>query len=159
MSFTKVVMKTPNRKSPKTTKFSRSIPYFRAILKSPSEARWQLLHSLPKFVFDDFLLVLQQIVLGNMDIGKQKWRLQKYKDALIEMAKSASLASKKRTLLKHFPLPKVSSRQKYFGNKNIQIGNGFVWMALIPILAALGKAAAVGAAGAAGAAAIKAAVG
>ena len=191
MRFKKVLISAPNSGitsiiSPKQRRFSRSIPYFKMLLRTPSNQRWQTLHSsMPPFVLNDFMNVLQQIVLGSVDIGNKKRRLSKYRDALVDMAKATSNAAKKRVLVRHFsfdqkppPAPpkikvlKTRGRGKmpieievdhpFYGSKTQrqfeqqqqqglqQEGNGFVWAALIPVIAAAAKAAAVGAATTAG---------
>ena len=111
-------------------RFSRSIPYFKAILRAPSNSRWQIMHSMPAFVMNDFISVLQQIVLGRVNVGHKsgKYRLKKYQEALVDMAKAMNLAAKKRILERHFPVQneikkkKKGEKQVYYG----QSGNGFV---------------------------------
>lgn len=157
--FEKVIMKRNSGVTAQTNRlrrFSRSIPYFKTVLRAPSNSRWQMMQSMPPFVFNDFISVLEQIVLGRVNLGHEKHRLQKYQETLVDMAKAISLAAKKRILSKQFPssimaIKKNRSRKKevHYGSLNRQNGNGFVLAALLPILALLGKAAATGAVGAA----------
>ena len=138
----------------------RSIPYFKKLVKSPSQNRWELLHSFPPFVFNDFLDILQNIVLGTVKIKNFKRNLARYRKVLIDMINEKSLAAKKRLLLTRFPLKPaqvedkekvyiinpVSGKRKldqYFGDPQVrQDGNGFIWSALLPLLTVLGKEAA-----------------
>lgn len=144
--FKKIVIKPNGSGGGKhLRRFSRSIPYFKVILKSPSHSRWQMMQTMPAFVFNDFTSILQQIVLGKVDVGRAKYRLKKYQEALVDMAKAINMRAKRRILEKYFPIKK-ERKHVYYGSQN---GNGFVWAALLPILSLLGKAAATGAVGAA----------
>ena len=145
-------------------RIERSLPYFQAIVKSPSRFRWELLHSMPEFVLHDFFEVLQNIVEGRVDIGSKKRVLRKYKKVLIDFANERSLLGKKRILLEHLPLKPRSPitllkdrKNKYLGAKpGIQNGGVFLAAAIpiiLSILQALGLGA-VGALGAAGATAV-----
>ena len=147
-------------------RLERSLPYFQAIIKSPSRFRWELLHSMPEFVMQDFFEVLQNILEGRVDIGTKKWVLRKYRKVLIDFANEGSLSGKKRILLEHLPLKPRSpitvltnkdSKKKYLGAKQgIQSGGAFI-AAAIPIVVSILKALGIGAAsglGIAGATAI-----
>jgi len=138
-------------------RIERSIPYFEALLNSKTD-RWKLLQSFPSFVFNDFIEVLHNIVLGQVDGNSYKKKLQKYRNTLIDMVNVRGLAAKKKILMKRFPLDgndfgknKRKSRESFKGSRQIsQIGNGkfrknqegsgFVWAALIPFAAWIAKA-------------------
>ena len=154
----------------------RSLPYFQAILKSPNRFRWELLHSMPKFVLHDFYEVLQNIIEGRIGVGKKKGLLKKYKDVLISFMNERTLAAKRRVLLERLPLRSNSETtynpikpatnikkgkrgqkwvEKYLGTKpGEQTGEGFAFLAIPAVIAAI-KAMGIGAATAIGGTAAK----
>ena len=145
-------------------RLARSLPYFQAIIKSPSRFRWELLHSMPEFVLHDFYEVLQNILEGRVDIGNKKSTLRKYKKVLIDFANEGTLMGKKRILLEHLPLKPTyatnaskKDRNKYLGAKPGGQNGGAFFLAAIPGIIAALKAIGIGAAsgvGLAGATAI-----
>ena len=84
-------------------RIERSIPYFEALINSKSD-RQKLLQSFPSFVFNDFIEVLHNVVLGQIDSSSYKKRLQKYRNTLIDMVNINGIKAKKRILMKRFPL-------------------------------------------------------
>ena len=50
-------------------KFNRSMPYFTALVKTLKDKRMNVLQSFPKFVVDDLIEIIYNVVLGNVDIG------------------------------------------------------------------------------------------
>jgi hypothetical protein len=50
-------------------KFARSIPYLNLLLKTTPTKRTMFFKSFPKFVIDDILEILHNIVLGNVKIS------------------------------------------------------------------------------------------
>ena len=89
-------------------KLRRSLPYFQAILKSPIRFRWELLHSMPKFVQHDFYEVLQNIIERRIDVSKKKRLFKKYKDVLMSFMNERTVAGKRRVLLERLPLRPIS---------------------------------------------------
>ena len=140
-------------------KLRRSLPYFQAILKSPIRFRWELLHSMPKFVQHDFYEVLQNIIEGRIDVGKKKQLFKKYRDVLMSFKKERTIAGKRRVLLERLPLKSISETaynptksdgntkkgkkgkkwvEKYLGTKpGQQTGEGFAFLAIPAIIEAL----------------------
>ena len=128
-------------------RIERSIPYFEALLNSKTD-RWKLLQSFPSFVFNDFMEVLHNIVLGQFDAGSYKKKLKKYRNTLIDMVNVRDIKSKRWILMKRFPLDvndygknKRKNKESFKGSNRIhqigsgkfnQEGSGFVWAALIP---------------------------
>ena len=84
-------------------RIERSIPYFEALINSKAD-RWKLLQSFPSFVFNDFIEVLHNVVLGQIDSSSYKKRLQKYRNTLIDMVNINGIKAKKRNLMKRFLL-------------------------------------------------------
>ena len=70
------------------SKYSRSIPYFKSLLKTTSSKRVDLLHTFPTFVVDDLVEILYN--LGKENVVK------KYKRPLVDIV---NLKSKKRRRL------------------------------------------------------------
>ena len=66
-------------------KFDRSLPYFNALLKAPNNRRIEILQSFPTFVVNDLIEVLYNVVLGNVDVGRRKTNMKKYKKSLIQL--------------------------------------------------------------------------
>ena len=66
-------------------KFHQSLPYFNALLKAPNVRRMEILQSFPKFVVNDLIEVIYNVVLGNVDIGKRKTKLKKHRKVLLEL--------------------------------------------------------------------------
>ena len=108
--------------------FIRSIEYFRTILQAPKRLRWKLLHILPSHVIDDYIQIMDNIMLGNINVNVDK--IKKYKDVLIEMAHVKSKQKKKDVLLKHFP----TSWETHETNRVYNDENQFAWVTLRLIL-------------------------
>ena len=106
--------------------FIRSIEYFRTILQAPKRLRWKLLHVLPSHVIDDYIQIMDNIMLGNININVDK--IKKYKDILLEMTHAKSNQKRKAVLLKHFP----TSWETH--EKTHNDGNQFTWLTLKLIL-------------------------
>ena len=58
-------------------KSKRSIPYFKALLKSKQTKRMNILQSFPSFVIDDLLEVLYNVVLGRVNLSAPKRKMLK----------------------------------------------------------------------------------
>ena len=151
-------------------KLTRSLPYFQAIVKSPNKFKWEILHSMPKFVLHDFYEILKNIIEGRVNVGKKKQLFKKFKDVLMKFMKERTIVGKRRALLERFPLRPISEtyiptksgkkgkKEKYLGTKpGQQTGEGFAFLVIPAVIAAL-KAIGLGVAGGLGAAASKAVV-
>jgi len=66
-------------------KFNRSIPFFNALLKAPVNRRNHILQAFPKFVVDDLVEVLYNVVLGRINIGSRKQHLNKHRKTLLNI--------------------------------------------------------------------------
>lgn len=71
-------------------KYQRSLPYFSALLKANSNMRMSILQSFPKFVVDDIIEVMYNVVLGKVKIGSRALNLKRHKKALVEMVNETS---------------------------------------------------------------------
>lgn len=72
------------------SKFSRSIPYLNVLLKTQNQ-RKKLLKSFPKFVIDDILEIIYNVVVGNVKISKRrKSTLRRYKNTLENIVRTKS---------------------------------------------------------------------
>ena len=99
--------------------FEQSLPYLKLLLKAPQESTMKMLQSFPKFVIDDLLEIVVNIVRGNVILNQdKKLILQHHKKPLLSIVKT-----KNKKLMR-----KIIYKQK----------GGFI-AALLPIaLAALG---------------------
>ena len=61
------------------------MPYFTALVKTLKDKRMNVLQSFPKFVVDDLIEIIYNVVLGNVDIGPSKTKLKRHQKALIDL--------------------------------------------------------------------------
>ena len=94
-------------------KFNRSIPYLKALHKSPR--RKSYLNKCPQFVLDDICEILYNVLKGNIDIE------EKHANSIAKIKKKLTHFMRKR---------KHKSRTKYIENQN----GGFLGIA-IPLIA------------------------
>lgn len=73
-------------------KLERSLPYFNALLKANTSSRMSILRAFPKFVIDDLLEVLLNIVMGRTDLTTKNQHVRKHKKALLDIAKTKGKA-------------------------------------------------------------------
>lgn len=90
-------------------KVERSLPYFKALMKAHNNNRMAILHSFPKFVVDDLIEVLMNIVMGRVKVGaKHKKILSKHRKVLLNMANTKSIPKLRRIVFNQrggfFPL-------------------------------------------------------
>ena len=82
-------------------RIARSIPFFKALIQSPSVKRQRILRSFPPHVVDDLCEVLYNIVTGRVSIGtRSKKSLSKYKKALLALANSRSKLGRRNVIYK-----------------------------------------------------------
>jgi len=83
------------------TKFVRSIPYFKALVKAPSNTRMRLLKSFPTYVCDDMIEVLYNLVMGTVKANqRQLAKLKKHKNRLRAITIARSKNGKRKVLYK-----------------------------------------------------------
>ena len=82
-------------------KIARSLPFFKALIKSPILKRARILRSFPSYVVDDLCEVLYNIVTGRVKLGgRPKKTLMKYKKALLALTNARSKPGRRNVIYK-----------------------------------------------------------
>jgi len=82
-------------------KFERSIPYFKAIIKTPSGLRKRLLRSFPSYVCDDLIEILYNVVMGKVKINQgQLKKLRRHKKSLRKLTGAKSKSGRRKVIYK-----------------------------------------------------------
>ena len=82
-------------------KLKRSIPFFTALIKSPQNIRMNILKSFPKFVIDDLLEIIINVVRGNVDISESRKKvLRNHKRTLLTMVNARNIKHQRQAMYK-----------------------------------------------------------